>query len=138
MEITVKVIVSGLDELSNAVLGLCGLVISQNNRDVEPEKRTVPTTPTPEELKRLAEETLARTAPKVEAKVEPVQEAVPTETQAYTFEQIQVACANLAREGKRAELGKLIGDFGLTSLVDLKEDQYNSFALKLREIGGTI
>lgn len=138
MEITVKVIVSGLDELSNAVLGLCRLVISQNNRDVEPEKRSVPTTPTPEELKRLAEETLARTAPKVEAKVEPVQEAVPTETQAYTFEQIQVACANLAREGKRAELGKLIGDFGLTSLVDLKEDQYNSFALKLREIGGTI
>ncbi len=138
MEITVKVIVSGLDELSNAVLGLCGLVISQNNRDVEPEKRSVPTTPTPEELKRLAEETLARTAPKVEAKVEPVQEAVPTETQAYTFEQIQVACANLARDGKRAELGKLIGDFGLTSLVDLKEDQYNSFALKLREIGGTI
>ena len=138
MEITVKVIVSGLDELSNTVLGLCGLVISQNNRDVEPEKRSVPTTPTPEELKRLAEETLARTAPKVEAKVEPVQEAVPTETQAYTFEQIQVACANLAREGKRAELGKLIGDFGLTSLVDLKDDQYNSFALKLREIGGTI
>lgn len=138
MEITVKVIVSGLDELSNAVLGLCGLVISQSNRDVEPEKRSVPTSPTPEELKRLAEETLARTAPKVEAKVEPVQEAVPTENPAYSFEQIQVACANLARDGKRAELGKLIGDFGLTSLVDLKEDQYNSFALKLREIGGTI
>lgn len=137
MEITVKVIVSGLDELSNAVLGLCRLVISQNNRDVEPEKRSVPTTPTPEELKRLAEETIG-TKPKVETKVELVQEAVPTENPAYTFEQIQVACANLARDGKRAELGKLIGDFGLTSLVDLKEDQYNSFALKLREIGGTI
>lgn len=137
MEITVKVIVSGLDELSNAVLGLCGLVISQNNRDVEPENRTVPTSPTPEELKKLAEGKVDIT-PKVETKVEPVQEAVPTENPAYTFEQIQVACANLAREGKRAELGKLIGDFGLTSLVDLKEDQYNSFALKLREIGGTI
>ena len=68
----------------------------------------------------------------------PVQGAVPTETPAYTFEQIQVACANLARGGKRAELGKLIGDFGLASLPDLKEDQYNAFALKLREIGGTI
>lgn len=137
MEITVKVIVSGLDELSNAILGLCGLVISQNNRDLEPENRTVPTSPTPEELKRLAEETID-TKPNVETKVEPVHEAVPTENPAYTFEQIQVACANLARDGKRAELGKLIGDFGLTSLVDLKEDQYNSFALKLREIGGTI
>lgn len=137
MEITVKVIVSGLDELSNAVLGLCGLVISQNNRDVEPEKRSVPSSPTPEELKKLAEGKVDLT-PKAETKVDPVQEAVPTENPAYTFEQIQVACANLARDGKRAELGKLIGDFGLTSLVDLKDDQYNAFALKLREIGGTI
>lgn len=68
----------------------------------------------------------------------PAQEAVPTETPAYTFEQIQVACANLAREGKRAELGNLIKEFGLASLPDLKEEQYNAFALKLREIGGTI
>lgn len=73
------------------------------------------------------------------AKEEPAQEAVPTETPAYTFEQIQVACANLARAGKRAELGNLlIKDFGLASLPDLKEDQYNAFALKLRGIGGTI
>lgn len=68
----------------------------------------------------------------------PAQETVPTETPAYSFEQIQVACANLAREGKRAELGNLIKEFGLASLPDLKEDQYNAFALKLREIGGTI
>lgn len=72
------------------------------------------------------------------AKEEPAQETVPTETPAYTFEQIQVACANLAREGKRSELGNLIKEFGLASLPDLKEDQYNAFALKLREIGGTI
>lgn len=68
----------------------------------------------------------------------PAQEAVPTETPAYTFEQIQVACANLARAGKRTELGNLIKGFGLASLPDLKEDQYNAFALKLRGIGGTI
>ena len=68
----------------------------------------------------------------------PAQDVVPTETPAYTFEQIQVACANLARAGKRTELGNLIKDFGLASLPDLKEDQYNAFALKLRGIGGTI
>lgn len=75
---------------------------------------------------------------KGEAAQAPAQETVPTETPAYTFEQIQVACANLARAGKRTELGNLIKDFGLASLPDLKEDQYNAFALKLREIGGTI
>ena len=73
-----------------------------------------------------------------EATQAPAQETVPTETPAYTFEQIQVACANLARAGKRTELGNLIKDFGLASLPDLKEDQFNAFALKLREIGGTI
>ena len=72
------------------------------------------------------------------AKEAPAQETVPTETPAYTFEQIQVACANLARAGKRTELGNLIKEFGLASLPDLQEDQYNAFALKLREIGGTI
>lgn len=75
---------------------------------------------------------------KGEAAQAPAQETVPTETPAYTFEQIQVACANLARAGKRTELGNLIKEFGLASLPDLKEDQYNAFALKLREIGGTI
>ena len=76
--------------------------------------------------------------PQEEPAQAPAQETVPTETPAYTFEQIQVACANLAREGKRTELGNLIKEFGLASLPDLKEDQYNAFALKLREIGGTI
>lgn len=78
-------------------------------------------------------------AKKEEAK-EAVEESstVPTEANAYTFEQIQVACANLARSGKREELGNLIKEFGIPSLPDLKEEDYNNFALKLREIGGTI
>lgn len=107
-------------------------------------------TPVTSGLKSLDKlETVPMTAP-AQAKVEsvekakeepaqaPAQETVPTETPAYTFEQIQVACANLARAGKRTELGNLIKEFGLASLPDLKEDQYNAFALKLREIGGTI
>lgn len=84
-----------------------------------------------------------RTEP-AQAKKEEVKEAVeesstvPTEATAYTFEQIQVACANLARSGKREELGNLIKEFGIPSLPELKEEDYNNFALKLREIGGTI
>ena len=91
-----------------------------------------------DELKTVPMTAPAGTFPKGEPAQAPAQETVPTETPAYTFEQIQVACANLAREGKRTELGNLIKEFGLASLPDLKEDQYNAFALKLREIGGTI
>lgn len=91
-----------------------------------------------DELKTVPMTAPAGTFPKGESAQASAQATVPTETPAYTFEQIQVACANLAREGKRTELGNLIKEFGLASLPDLKEDQYNAFALKLREIGGTI
>lgn len=89
-----------------------------------------------ESVEKAKEESVEKA--KEEVAQAPAQETVPTETPAYTFEQIQVACANLAREGKRTELGNLIKEFGLASLPDLNEDQYNAFALKLREIGGTI
>lgn len=114
-------------------------------------------TPATSELKSLDElKTVPMTAPAstfpkgesaqapAQAKKEEVKEAVeesstvPTEATAYTFEQIQVACANLARSGKREELGNLIKEFGIPSLPELKEEDYNNFALKLREIGGTI
>ena len=145
MEITVRV--TGLDELSNAILGLCGLIISQNNKGVEPEKRTIPTSPTPEELKKLADGKID-TTPNVEAKVEapatapaPKEEApaeVPTSKPAYNFEQIQLAAANLARDGKRDELAGLIEEFKIETLLDLTEDKFDAFALRLREIGGAI
>lgn len=142
MEITVRV--TGLDELSNAILGLCGLIISQNNKGVEMENRTIPTSPTPEELKKLAEETLAKTAPNVKAEAPapaPKEEAkaeVPTSKPAYNFEQIQLAAANLARDGKRDELAELIEEFKIATLLDLTEDKFDAFALRLREIGGAI
>ena len=141
MEITVRV--TGLDELSNAILGLCGLIISQNNKDVETEKRSVPTSPTKEELKKLANGKVGIT-PNVEAKTEapaPKEEAqaeVPTSKPAYNFEQIQLAAANLARDGKRDELAGLIEEFKIATLLDLTEDQFDAFALRLREIGGVI
>lgn len=147
MEITVRV--TGLDELSNAILGLCGLIISQNNKDVEPENRTVPTSPTPEELKKLADGK-ADITPNVEAKAEApapapapapkekAQAEVPTSKPAYNFEQIQLAAANLARDGKRDELAGLIEEFKIATLLDLTEDKFDAFALRLREIGGAI
>ena len=143
MEITVRV--TGLDELSNAILGLCGLIISQNNKDVEMEKRSVPTSPTKEDLKKLANGKVDIT-PNVEAQTpapapapkEEAQAEVPTSKPAYNFEQIQLAAANLARDGKRDELAELIEEFKIATLLDLTEDKFDAFALRLREIGGAI
>lgn len=74
-----------------------------------------------------------------EAAKEAAKEAsVPTAEPAYTFPEIQRACAKLVQEGKREDLAKLIKSFDLQSLPDLKEEQYDAFVLLLREIGGTI
>lgn len=131
MEITIKV--TGLDELSNAILGLCGLIISQNNKGIEMEKRSVPTSPTKEELMKMVETKNEAPALKEEAQAE-----VPTSKPAYNFEQIQLAAANLARDGKRDELAGLIEEFKIATLLDLTEDKFDAFALRLREIGGAI
>lgn len=64
--------------------------------------------------------------------------SVPTAEVAYSFEEIQLACAELVRAGKREDLAKLIREFGLSSLPELTKDAYNEFALNLRAIGGTI
>lgn len=97
------------------------------------EKRSVPTSPTKEELMKMVETKNEAPAPKEEAQAE-----VPTSKPAYNFEQIQLAAANLARDGKRDELAGLIEEFKIATLLDLTEDKFDAFALRLREIGGAI
>lgn len=79
----------------------------------------------------------------VPTKTEPIQPqpiVAPVQTAeiAYSFEQIQTCAASVARAGKRDELANALKDVGITTLMELKPEQYNSFVLKLRELGGTI
>lgn len=62
----------------------------------------------------------------------------PTQEVAYTLEKLQLAAAKLAREGKREELAAIIKAMGFTTIMDLKPEHYNTFAAKLREIGGVL
>lgn len=133
MDINIKVdfeerFLDALEKLVGIVNSISAQVPAQAKIENAEKPRTEPT------------QTPAQAQEKKEEVKEAVEESstVPTEATAYTFEQIQVACANLARSGKREELGNLIKDFGIPSLPELKEKDYNNFALKLREIGGTI
>ena len=65
-------------------------------------------------------------------------QAAPIGEVAYTFEQLQRACANLVRDGKREELKAVIDSMQLNSVVELKPEQFNTFAAKIREIGGVL
>lgn len=123
MEVTIKI--EGLDQLTEAVAMLGGAMAYFKGASAEEAADAV------EAVTAKKEDSI----PKVE---EAPQATVPTGEAAYSFEQIQLACAKVAQAGKRAELQGLINGFGLNSLLELKEEQYNDFVLKLRGIGGTI
>lgn len=65
---------------------------------------------------------------------------VPTATVApqYTQDQLAVAATGLVDAGRSAELVSILQQFGAASLMDLPQDQYGAFAVKLREAGARI
>ncbi len=83
------------------------------------------------EVKEEKKEAPTETKAETKAKAEPKEEKAT-----YTFEEIQTASANLARGGKRAELASLLKNFGVSSLPELKEEDYQAFAEKLKGLEG--
>ncbi len=65
-------------------------------------------------------------------------QSVETAEVAYSFEQLQTCAADVSRAGKREELFKALQNLGVTSIMELKPEQYNDFAATLRSLGGTI
>ena len=63
---------------------------------------------------------------------------VPTTAaaQAYTFDQLAVATANLASAGK--DVFAVLGRFGVSMLMDLPQERYGEYAAALREAGAVI
>lgn len=56
----------------------------------------------------------------------------------YTQDQLAVAATGLVDAGKSAVLVGILQQFGAASLMDLPQDQYGAFAVKLREAGARI
>lgn len=67
----------------------------------------------------------------------PVQTAIPISNtvQTYTQEQLAVAMGRAVDSGKQSQILAIISSFGVSSLMELKQEQYNDLALKLKEIG---
>ena len=130
MEVTIKI--EGLDQLTEAIVMLGGAMAYFKGASAEEAADAV------EDVTAKKEESVPKVEESIPNAEELPQATVPTGQAAYSFEQIQLACAKVAQAGKRAELQGLINGFGLNSLLELKEEQYNDFVLKLRGIGGVI
>lgn len=79
----------------------------------------------------------------VQAPVETVPQATPVSTaipvsnavQTYTQDQLAVAMGRALDSGKGEMIRNILGMFNVSSLMELKPEQYNDLALRLKEIG---
>ena len=62
----------------------------------------------------------------------------PTQTIKYTVQQLAVAAMQLKDQGRIADLQGLLVQFGVASMVELKDDQLDAFAQALRGLGVTL
>lgn len=67
----------------------------------------------------------------------PIQTAIPVSNtvQTYTQDQLAVAMGRALDSGKEEMIRNILGMFNVISLMELKPEQYNDLALRLKEIG---
>lgn len=109
----------------------------------------VGSTPVIAETKTVAENKPAQTASAVQQVITaaPIAPAVPTPVTTaptapaaeYTTDQLALACGALVDAGKVNELADLLNNkFGVAALPNLPKEQYNAFAVAIREMGAQI
>ena len=68
----------------------------------------------------------------------PMTEPAPTQTIKYTVQQLAVAAMQLKDQGRIGDLQGLLVQFGVASMVELKDNQLDAFAQALRGLGVTL
>lgn len=127
IKVEIDVNVRGLDFLKDFIGAGVGPGISEDNGPVwttnEVPKEEIPQPP------------VQPVQPTVQASAAPVSEV------AYTFDQLTKAAIGLVQSGKIKSTDLtpvLVNGFGVNQMSDLKPEQYNDFAVKLKELGGVI
>ena len=96
--------------------------------------------PTPAPTPQVAPAPTPQVAPTPVPVAEPVPQVAPAPTQTikYTVQQLAVAAMQLKDQGRIADLQGLLVQFGVASMVELKDDQLDVFAQALRGLGVTL
>jgi hypothetical protein len=135
IKVEIDVNVRGLDFLKGFIGASVGPGISEDNGPVwttnEVPKEEIPQ-PTAQPI----------VQPIVQPTAQPTQTVTaPVSEVAYTFDQLTKAAIGLVQSGKIKSTDLtpvLVNGFGVNQMSDLKPEQYNDFAAKLKELGGVI
>ena len=138
IKVEIDVNVRGLDFLKGFIGASVGPRISEDNGPVwttnEVPKEEIPQ-PTAQPTVQPPVQPVQPVQPTAQAPTAPVSEV------AYTFDQLTKAAIGLVQSGKIKSTDLtpvLVNGFGVNQMSDLKPEQYNDFAAKLKELGGVI
>ena len=109
------------------------LVVTPKNT---PQEKVIPVPVTPVQEPTPAPVPTAPVAGPVPTTVAPA--PAPTQTIKYTVQQLAVAAMQLKDQGRITDLQGLLVQFGVASMVELKDDQLDAFAQALRGLGVTL
>lgn len=131
IKVEIDVNVKGLDFLKDFIGASAGPVVTADN---------TPAWTTNEVPKEEIPQPTAQ--PIVQPIVQPTQTVTaPVSEVAYTFDQLTKAAIGLVQSGKIKSTDLtpvLVNGFGVNQMSDLRPEQYNDFAAKLKELGGVI
>lgn len=139
IKVEIDVNVRGLDFLKGFIGASVGPGISEDNGPVwttnEVPKEEIPQPTAQSIVQPIVQPTAQPVQPTAQAPTAPVSEV------AYTFDQLTKAAIGLVQSGKIKSTDLtpvLVNGFGVNQMSDLKPEQYNDFAAKLKELGGVI
>lgn len=138
IKVEIDVNVRGLDFLKDFIGAGVGPGISEDNGPIwttnEVPKEEIPQPP--------VQPVQPTAQPMLQPMLQPTQTVTaPVSEVAYTFDQLTKAAIGLVQSGKIKSTDLtpvLVNGFGVNQMSDLKPEQYNDFAAKLKELGGVI
>ena len=150
IKVEIDVNVRGLDFLKGFIGASVGPGISEDNgpvwttNEVPKEEIHQPPVQPVQQVQPTAQPTAQpMVQPIVQPTAQPTAQAptAPVSEVAYTFDQLTKAAIGLVQSGKIKSTDLtpvLVNGFGVNQMSDLKPEQYNDFAAKLKELGGVI
>lgn len=138
IKVEIDVNVRGLDFLKDFIGASVGPVVTADNAPAW----TTNEVPKEEILQPPVQSMIQPIVQPVQPTVQPTQTVTaPVSEVAYTFDQLTKAAIGLVQSGKIKSTDLtpvLVNGFGVNQMSDLKPEQYNDFAAKLKELGGVI
>ena len=135
MEINVKLDITGLNQLSEAI-ALLASAVGVNVGAINTAKEASKIVSAPAQI---SEPQMVEIPEKQQVAQQVFEnQSVPVTENTYTIEQLAVAATALVDAGKREALVSLLNNYGVNALTTLPKEKYGAFATSLREMGAKI